>query len=180
MTWQFVSLADVVATPWRNGGGSTRELLAWPDGTRWQVRISIADIGQDGPFSSYPGIERWFAVLEGAGVDLRVAGAPLRLQTGSQLLRFDGAAAVDCALLDGPTRDFNLMAAPGAAQLRRLAGVTRVAWAAHALVALYSHRAAARIGHHEIPAGTLAWRVMDEAATFEIEGEDALWMKVTV
>ena len=57
--------------PWRNGGGVTRELLAWPDGGDWRVRVSVADIDADGPFSAFPGVERWFAVLEGAGVALR-------------------------------------------------------------------------------------------------------------
>jgi environmental stress-induced protein Ves len=41
--------------PWKNGGGVTRELLAWPGGGDWQVRISVAEIEADGPFSSFPG-----------------------------------------------------------------------------------------------------------------------------
>ncbi|HZN82411.1 MAG TPA: HutD family protein, partial [Mycobacterium sp.] len=59
---------------WANGGGWTRTLLAWPDPRRWSVRVSVADVETAGPFSAYPGVDRWFAVLEGGGVRLTTAG----------------------------------------------------------------------------------------------------------
>ena len=55
------------------------ELLARPDARGWQVRVSVAEIGQDGPFSAFPGVTRWFTVLKGAGVELDFAGRPVRL-----------------------------------------------------------------------------------------------------
>jgi environmental stress-induced protein Ves len=60
------------AQTWRNGGGSTRELLAWPEAGAWQLRISVAEITRDGPFSAFAGVQRWFAVLRGDGVRLRL------------------------------------------------------------------------------------------------------------
>ncbi len=105
-----VVLDQVRPQPWRNGGGSTQELLAWPTPADWIARISVAHIERDGPFSAYPGIVRWFAVVSGDGVLLRFAGEPLRLTTESQPLRFDGAGAPDCELRGGATRDLNLMA----------------------------------------------------------------------
>jgi hypothetical protein len=104
-----VRLDDVRAQPWRNGGGLTRELLAWPADTGWRVRVSVADIERDGPFSSFPGVERWFVVLEGNGVVLGVDGRLHELRSGDAPLRFDGASDTHCRLLDGPTRDLNLM-----------------------------------------------------------------------
>ena len=65
-----VQLAEIAPQPWRNGGGLTRELLAWPDAEAWQCRLSVADITRAGPFSAFPGVTRWFAVLEGEGVVL--------------------------------------------------------------------------------------------------------------
>jgi hypothetical protein len=99
------------ATPqrWRNGGGLTRELLAWPSVEAWRLRVSVADIESDGPFSSFPGVERWFTVLDGSGVELTVGGTAHRLTRASMPLRFDGEAPTVCRLLDGPTRDLNLM-----------------------------------------------------------------------
>lgn len=107
-----VELASVAPQPWRNGGGVTRELLAWPPGSGadWQLRVSVAEIEGDGPFSDFPQVERWFTVLEGAGVVLAFPGREHRLTPGTRPLVFDGAHAPGCRLVDGPTRDLNLMA----------------------------------------------------------------------
>lgn len=111
--------------PWRNGGGLTRELLAWPSRDDWAVRISVADIRADGPFSAFPGVDRWFAVLEGAGVMLGLPEGRRCIEAGSPPLAFRGEAAPDCELLDGATRDLNLMIQRGSghgAMQRALAG----------------------------------------------------------
>ncbi len=111
MTIHRVLLGDIKPQPWRNGGGSTRELLAWPVGKAdWQVRVSVATIAQDGPFSAFPGIARCFAVLSGAGVVLSLPGGDHTLTPGTEALAFDGAAAPRCRLLGGATDDLNLMA----------------------------------------------------------------------
>lgn len=114
-----VRAGDVVPTPWRNRRGRTRELLAQPAGPDWTIRVSMADIDTDGPFLAFPGIERWFAVVEGAGVMLDLAGDEQRVALGDPPFRFDGAAAPGCTLLSGPVRDFNLM-------VRGAVGVMRV------------------------------------------------------
>lgn len=106
---RLIRLADVPPVPWRNGGGVTRELLAAPAAEGWSWRISVAEVGADGPFSAFEGVERWFAVLEGGGVELQVDGHRHRLRPGDPALRFDGGAATHCRLIDGPTRDLNLM-----------------------------------------------------------------------
>ena len=107
----LVQTSSAAPVPWRNGGGVTRELLRLPanGGDDWTLRISVADIAADGPFSPFPGITRWFAVLEGAGVRLDFPERALNVQRGDAPLRFDGADAPDCALLDGATRDLNVM-----------------------------------------------------------------------
>jgi hypothetical protein len=133
-----IELDQVVPQPWRNGGGVTRELLTWPPGSGadWQLRVSVAEIERDGPFSAFPQVERWFAVLEGAGVVLSFPGREHRLTPGSQPLAFDGALAPGCRLISGPTRDLNLMArtAAGRSRMRPVSGATvaeggpRVRW----------------------------------------------------
>ena len=63
----------------------------WPGlrGADWQLRISVAEIEADGPvLVASPACERWFAVLEGAGVALSPAAARARLTPD------DGAAAL--------------------------------------------------------------------------------------
>ena len=114
---QIVLLDNVTPQPWRNGGGQTRELLVWPGGGPaggdWRLRISLADIQNDGPFSAFPGITRWFTVVQGQGVELRFGSRTVTLGAGSDPVQFDGAAAPGCRLIDGPTRDLNLMVRDG-------------------------------------------------------------------
>ena len=111
MKAQIVRVADVAPTPWKNGGGTTRELLAWPATDDWIVRVSVADINASGPFSPYAGVDRWFAVLSGGDVSLSSAGSPpQRLGVShTELHAFSGDAATECTALGAATRDFNIM-----------------------------------------------------------------------
>jgi len=105
--------------PWRNGGGQTRELLVWPkDSKSWHLRISLASVTRSGPFSPYPGVQRWFAVVEGNGVALRVAAEEYWLTAASAPLQFCGDTLVQCDLLDGPTSDLNLMISGGVGRMQ--------------------------------------------------------------
>jgi environmental stress-induced protein Ves len=104
-----VRFADAPVQLWRNGGGVTRELLAWPDVDDWRVRISVADIKADGPFSTYPGVQRWFTVLLGGGVALTIAGAERLCRIGDEPFAFPGESPASCRLIAGVSRDLNLM-----------------------------------------------------------------------
>jgi uncharacterized protein len=181
MSWNVVTLADVPASPWRNGGGVTRELLAWPRAGDWQLRISVADIASDGPFSAYPGIERWFAVLEGGAVRLRVGPDEHMLDADSAPLRFDGGEPVDCRLAAGGTRDFNLMAPPGRATLRRTAGPQRFELQAPAIVGVYVHSNVAQAvcgpSAADLRPGSFAWLQTDGPASVQLQAAQALWME---
>lgn len=85
------------------------------------MRISMADIASDGPFSVFPGVERWFAVVTGAGVVLAFDGKECIAKAGDAPLSFSGAAAPDCRLIEGPTRDLNLVAKGGRSAMRAVA-----------------------------------------------------------
>jgi hypothetical protein len=116
----LVRTADVPALPWKNGGGVTRELLALPAGNHWRVRVSVAEVASDGAFSTFVGVDRWFAVLDGAGVELSVDGVVHRATPADDALAFSGAAATRCRLVDGATRDLNLMLRGVAGALARV------------------------------------------------------------
>lgn len=113
-TTRIITVDSAPATPWRNGGGVTRELLAWPDPADWRLRISVADIATNGPFSAFPGVRRWFVLLSGEGVALDFPDQSLALRPGDAPLAFDGAAAPGCRLMGSPVRDLNLMVRRGA------------------------------------------------------------------
>ena len=139
------------------------------------MRISVAEIEADGPFSSFPGVERWFAVLDGGGVALTIDGTEQVRRAGDPPLAFSGEATVGCRLLQGPSRDLNLM-------LRGIAGTMRPvvageAWAPRArrcgLYALVAGRCRADATTTDMPADTLAWFDPAPASlTFHPDGAD--------
>jgi environmental stress-induced protein Ves len=116
------------ASPWKNGGGVTREIAAWPahgaslDTFAW--RASVVQIARPGPFSHFAGVERTLVLLEGARLRLDETppdgGVPRThaLTRVLDLARFDGAAQID-AQIDAPAGGaahvFNLMVRRGAA-----------------------------------------------------------------
>lgn len=104
---------DLIAAPWKNGGGVTREIASYPHGAGFDTfvwRVSLADVAQPGPFSSFAGIDRTLVLLSGAGMLLDEAQERTHaLEQPYDIARFAGEAAIDARLVDGATRDFNLM-----------------------------------------------------------------------
>jgi environmental stress-induced protein Ves len=182
MNWHEVPLDRAAAAPWRNGGGTTRELLAWPHSGEWHARVSVAEVAASGPFSSYPGVARWFAVLSGEGVKLLVDGREHRLDRASQPFSFDGASDTQCELRGGATEDFNLMLRGREGVLERVQGRRERDCRKGTLVGVYSHDHEVAFRAVEvrvvIPPRTLAWNVvaLDERIDFTTEG--ALWFEV--
>ena len=101
------------AVPWRNGLGVQYEIAcdgSLPDDWTW--RLSTADITQDVPFSSFPGVTREFCVADGNGVVLNINGVDHRCEPGS-VTTFRGDDVVFATLIDGPMRALNLMVRDG-------------------------------------------------------------------
>lgn len=112
MTVRSLTAAGRVAVPWKNGGGVTREIVAGPegagtDGFRW--RVSLADVGADGPFSSFAGVDRTLTMVEGEGMDLTVDGEHRRVDRLFVPWSFPGDLPTDCRLLGGPVVNLNVM-----------------------------------------------------------------------
>ncbi|MFC9815043.1 HutD family protein [Streptomyces virginiae] len=106
------------ATVWKNGGGVTREIAAWPvdagmDSFRW--RASLAEVAADGPFSAFPGIDRTLTLAEGTGMDLVVGGVHRIVDERFAPEDFAGDEPTDCRLISGPVVNFNVMYRRGAA-----------------------------------------------------------------
>jgi environmental stress-induced protein Ves len=100
--------------PWKNGGGSTREILredgALPDDPP-VVRVSIAEVASDGPFSQFPHVDRVILLLEGAGMTLAFPDRRVTLATPGVPFSFAGETPCQCTLLapGSPIRDLNVM-----------------------------------------------------------------------
>ena len=103
--------ADYVAMPWANGRGTTIEMLreVAPEGGLL-LRLSMASVVEDGPFSIFPGVERNLTVISGPGFDLvaeesRFRAAPL------QPVAFPGDMSIAAVGVTEPCDDFNVMTA---------------------------------------------------------------------
>ncbi|WP_336961700.1 HutD family protein [Sphingobium aquiterrae] len=123
-----IRIADCPPVPWKNGGGTTREIAVYPPGAGMDDflwRISMARVDRPGPFSAFPGVDRVLAVLDGT-LRLTAPNAPnieAHVMTGqSPPHAFDGDAAIWGEPLGGPVLDLNVMArrAQCAIAMRRL------------------------------------------------------------
>jgi environmental stress-induced protein Ves len=104
--------------PWKNGGGETIEIAVSPEGAgldEFAWRVSMARVTRAGPFSSFPGVDRTLAVLDGAGLRLAVTGrGPLELTAASPPCSFPADLPATASLADGPVLDLNVMTRRGA------------------------------------------------------------------
>ena len=109
----LLDTAQLAATPWKNGGGFTRELACHPAGASLEDfvwRLSIADVAQSGPFSRFPGVDRVITLLDGAGMSLSFEdGRRVLLEQPHAPFHFRGEDAVQAELIATPSRDLNLM-----------------------------------------------------------------------
>ncbi len=116
MTARVIRNHDLVRVPWKNGGGTTAEVAAFPEGSGFDTfgwRISMADVASDGPFSIFPGIDRTLIVVEGEGIELDVEGIAYRLDEDAPKLSFSGDDITAGRLLSEPIRDLNVMTRRG-------------------------------------------------------------------
>ena len=102
---------DYRAMPWRNGRGMTTEIARGPEGDgAFDWRISAAQLGESGPFSAFPGVDRILVVIEGSGLSLAHAESGLRVDLRPlRPYAFSGDAATTCTLGAGPIRDLGVM-----------------------------------------------------------------------
>lgn len=155
-------IASLSATPWKNGGGVTREIVCSPPGAGMEGfdwRVSIATIDKAGPFSAFADVDRVIMLLEGAGVHLRSRDGRIdhRLDVPHAPFAFGGDVALDCELLGGASTDFNVMTRRGRlrAEVRVLREGGDIAPAGHGLLlALRGHW---RLNDIDCEPGTGLW-----------------------
>ncbi|AXF86137.1 Protein Ves [Ephemeroptericola cinctiostellae] len=114
---QKITPDDHRIMPWRNGQGSTTELLVEPAGAGlddFDWRISCATVQADGDFSIFPEVDRSLLIMSGAGMNLNFnQQVTLTLTPESQVLNFVGEDHVHAGLLNGAITDFNVMTRRG-------------------------------------------------------------------
>lgn len=109
---QVLRLADLVATPWKNGRGSTREYLVHPPGAGAEEffwRISRARVDRHCAFSIFPGIDRTLTVVEGDTIDLGFPDRLVRLDRATPPYGFRGEEPILCRIPGAAIEDLNVM-----------------------------------------------------------------------
>jgi environmental stress-induced protein Ves len=120
MTMKIIRYAELLVIPWKNGAGVRRDLLsgerADPDVavvTRSTWMIGLADLNQDAPFSSYPGVSRWFMPIGNGRLTLLFkvdqVDRQIELHGRSDAHFFSGDDTLIMLLHDGPMTALNVM-----------------------------------------------------------------------
>lgn len=110
----IVNANSILPIKWKNGGGVTRDLRVSEN-----YRISLADIDQDGAFSPFQNTTRHFSVVEGEGVFLEFGYDSHRLTSHTPPFTFAGDNPPYCRLVNGKTRDINMMIFKGEGEMSR-------------------------------------------------------------
>jgi hypothetical protein len=112
MAWTFIAAKSLSSMSWKNGSGTTREVLKFPpastiDSFDW--RISLAAVAASGPFSLFPEIDRTMIVTDGHGIELDDGKGCVALRPADEPFCFPGEVPYRGTLIDGPIGDLNVM-----------------------------------------------------------------------
>ncbi|HKS54305.1 MAG TPA: HutD family protein [Steroidobacteraceae bacterium] len=108
---------DYPSRPWKNGGGTTRDIIVSPPGAsldEFDWRLSLAQVDRDGPFSRFDGVDRTLVLLSGEML-LQEPDRCIGLIRGEPV-EFPGERTIEAALNGGSTLDFNVMTRRGRMQ----------------------------------------------------------------
>lgn len=94
---------------WKNGGGTTTELFRYPIDQPFVLRLSCAEVKEDGPFSLYEGHDRHLLITSGEGCVLKTSTHTKTLKVNDPPFFFAGEENIFCELIQGPVKDFNVM-----------------------------------------------------------------------
>ena len=98
-----LAAAERTSEPWKNGHGRTALVAADDD---W--RVSVAELRDGSPFSSFPGSRRLLMPLSPGGVALRVNGSR-RSCDRLEVCAFSGEDAVSALEVTAPVQVLNLI-----------------------------------------------------------------------
>jgi environmental stress-induced protein Ves len=111
---RIIRSTDYPARPWKNGGGTTRDIVVSPPGASlddFDWRLSLAHVDRDGPFSRFDAVDRTLVLLSGA-MTLHERDRRIEL-VRNEPLAFEGERAIEAKVGSGATLDFNVMSRRG-------------------------------------------------------------------
>jgi environmental stress-induced protein Ves len=113
MQFNIISPSEFKTVPWKNGKGSTKELLyeniANNEAFAW--RLSMAPVTENGRFSDFSGYDRTLILVEGNGITLKHDNGQVdRLGRRFDFAQFNGGWMTEAILSQDKIIDFNVMA----------------------------------------------------------------------
>ena len=152
---RIIRSADYPTRPWKNGGGTTRDIAVSPPGASlddFVWRLSLAQVDRDGPFSRFDNVDRTLVLLSGA-MTLHEQDRRIDLVRHAPVM-FEGERAIEATLAGGATLDFNVMTRRGRARhvVRResFSKQTSVAAPAGRTIVLFTLHSALTIGGEQL------------------------------
>jgi environmental stress-induced protein Ves len=113
MTVDVLTPDQFKTQPWKNGRGTTHEVMIEPPEatveTGFVWRLSIADVKVDAPFSEFPGCDRTMVVFDGMGMILEFPMGRREQVEPFGVFRFPGEVPCTGKLIDGAVSDLNAM-----------------------------------------------------------------------
>lgn len=89
---------------WKNGRGETSEIARFPEKDPFLWRLSMAPVIENGPFSLFPGYDRYLTLVEGKGLKLKD-----KVVHVGEVINFSGDEKISGELIDGKIIDLNLI-----------------------------------------------------------------------
>ncbi|MBY0515456.1 MAG: HutD family protein [Bacteriovoracaceae bacterium] len=105
---RIINHSEYLLQRWKNGRGSTREILRSPQEGDLDWRLSMADIVEDGPFSNFPGMERTLILLSGEPIQIQHNDGPVQKLSLLTPYQFSGDAKT-YAFIQSQGLDLNFM-----------------------------------------------------------------------
>ncbi|MGC1443158.1 MAG: HutD family protein [Burkholderiaceae bacterium] len=184
--------SELASSPWRNGGGVTREVAVADHDGQMVWRLSLATVSSDGAFSRFDGYRRILTVVRGAGMRLHMPDRVLRAEPGVPV-GFSGAEPVDGSLVGEEVQNLNLIYDPArvVAAVRKHEATEQGAClpelsidkgvvgavvepavepSVEPIIGLYCQSGSAKVNHHWLlDAGTFALPQADDAPLTSVE-----------
>ncbi len=113
---QLIPASSLLETPWKNGGGSSRQIAIYPEkssleNSDFNWRLSTAEVKGSGVFSMFQDFERLLTIVKGEELVLEFADLRKSLKPGV-VVKFHGEEEISVYLPKGPVTDLGLIYDP--------------------------------------------------------------------
>ena len=171
--------------PWKNGKGSTTELLINDDAdiNDFEWRLSIAKVTENGPFSDFGGFLRNLVLINGNGITLEHNQNSVdNLDSLLKVASFNGADTTVATLTAGPIVDFNVMTKEHmyVSNVQTYVDQHSVQLTRADICFIYCLQGVAKLStgdsksEYELPAGHLMAIFDEQLQSFHLQGQDII------